>query len=298
MYFWLPRLGPLETHPFTIATPYKKTGECQCNEVQFAVRVQTGFSKRIHRYAMKMHGAGGNSLTGFITGPYGTLPVWGAYESLVLISASTGASFTMPILESILTSKTTVCTQRISFLLLVKKRSQIDFYLKPLKAAISQAEYRGIELRVEIAITSDADSFQESGISGKVPRPDSEKSSLAEDHKGESKSDPIVTIASTPSSALSQTDPPESKLESDSVEGSSVTESSRQIVYSHQRPNISEFIRSPVIATGGETAVAVCGGKSLVANVRNSVASLSNERAVHKGTGAQGIHLHVEEYCF
>jgi hypothetical protein len=53
-----------------------------------------------------------------------------------------------------------------------------------------------------------------------------------------------------------------------------------------------------VEATGGETSVVVCGGKSLVAKVRNCVAALSDERAVHKGTGAQGIHLHVEEYCF
>ena len=51
-------------------------------------------------------------------------------------------------------------------------------------------------------------------------------------------------------------------------------------------------------ATGGETSVVVCGGQSLVAKVRTSVASLSDERAIHKGTGAQGIYLHVEEYCF
>lgn len=50
--------------------------------------------------------------------------------------------------------------------------------------------------------------------------------------------------------------------------------------------------------TGGETAVAVCGGKSLVGKTRNSVVKLSDERAVHKGTGAQGVFLHVEEYCF
>lgn len=73
---------------------------------------------------------------------------------------------------------------------------------------------------------------------------------------------------------------------------------SRQIVYSYARPSIAAFIRKPVEATGGETSVAVCGGKSLVASVRNSVVKLSDERAVHKGTGAQGIHLHVEEYCF
>jgi hypothetical protein len=50
--------------------------------------------------------------------------------------------------------------------------------------------------------------------------------------------------------------------------------------------------------SGGETSVVVCGGKELTTCVRNSVASLSDERAVHKGTGAQGIHLHVEEFLF
>jgi hypothetical protein len=299
MYLWIPRLGPLESHPFTIATPYKRAGECQCNEIQLAVRVQSGFSKRIHRYAMKTQGTVGNSVTGFITGPFGALPAWKAYESLVLISASTGASFTMPILESMLASKATVCTQRISFLLVVRKRTQVDFYVKPLKAALSHAEYRGIELSVEIAITGDAELLHESENSEEVPYEDSEKSSLAEDDKVKTKDHTLVTTVSAASSTASQQPaPPASKLESDAGKGPSVKESSRQIVYSYQRPNIAAFIRSPVVATGGETAVAVCGGKSLVADVRNSVASLSNERAIHKGTGAQGIHLHVEEYCF
>lgn len=70
------------------------------------------------------------------------------------------------------------------------------------------------------------------------------------------------------------------------------------IIYLNCRPDISQFIRAPIEATGGETAITVCGGKSLVAKVRNSTAKLSDERAVHKGTGANGIFLHVEEYCF
>ena len=65
-----------------------------------------------------------------------------------------------------------------------------------------------------------------------------------------------------------------------------------------QRPDIEAFVREAVEAAGGETSVVVCGGKSLVARTRNCVARLSDERAVHKGTGAQGIRLHVEEYCF
>ncbi|PMD59123.1 uncharacterized protein K444DRAFT_531631 [Hyaloscypha bicolor E] len=309
MYLWLPRLGPLESHPFTIASPYKKAEECHCNQIQFAVRVQSGFSKRIHRYAMKTQETG-NSLTGFIAGPYGTPPSWEAYESLILISASTGASFAMPILESILASRTTICTQRIHFLLAVRKRSHIDFYVQRLNTALSHAEARGIELKVEIAITSDASSFVESEESDKSIddekhlQPEHVVENLGEEKIVESKQDKeetMIHVDSISASSLTssrRTAPVVSKCCCDNGEGPSGIESSRQIVYSYQRPDIATFIRGPVEATGGETSVAVCGGKSLVATVRNAVASLSDERAVHKGTGAQGIHLHVEEYCF
>jgi len=64
------------------------------------------------------------------------------------------------------------------------------------------------------------------------------------------------------------------------------------------RPDIEALIREPVERAWGETAVVVCGGKELVARTRNCVSRLSDERAVHKGTGAQGIYLHVEEYAF
>lgn len=309
MYLWLPRLGPLESHPFTIASPYKKAAECHCNQIQFAVRVQSGFSKRIHRYAMKTQESG-NSLTGFIAGPYGIPPSWEAYESLILISASTGASFTMPILESILASKTTICTQRIHFLLVVRKHSHIEFYVQRLNAALSHADARGIELRVEIAITDDASSFVESEASDKTI--DDEKSPQPEDivEKPEgtetvkSKEDKIEamvhvdTLSASSFTSSRRTAPVVSKCCCDNGEGPGVVEPSRQIIYSYQRPDVAVFIRQPVEVTGGETSVAVCGGKSLVAAVRNSLAALSDERAVHKGTGAQGIHLHVEEYCF
>jgi len=310
MYLWLPRLGPLESHPFTIATSYAKAAECHCNEIQFAVRVQSGFSKRIHRYAMKTQGLGSNSLTGFIAGPYGTPPAWEAYESLLLISASTGASFTMPILESILACKTTICTQRIHFLLVVRKRTHIDFYVQRLNTALSRAEARGIELKVEIAITGDASSFAASENSDKIidnekiPQPEDVTEKPKEEETLEFKEKetaPMARVDSVSKSSFAssrQTAPVVSKCCCDNGEGPSAVQSSRQIIYSYQRPGIAAFIRLPVEVTGGETSVAVCGGKSLVATVRNTVAKLSNERAVHKGTGAQGIHLHVEEYCF
>ena len=62
------------------------------------------------------------------------------------------------------------------------------------------------------------------------------------------------------------------------------------------RPDLVEYIRAPVEAARGETLVAVCGGVGLASYVRNAVARLSDERAVHKGSGAQGIYLHVEAF--
>jgi predicted ferric reductase len=62
------------------------------------------------------------------------------------------------------------------------------------------------------------------------------------------------------------------------------------------RPTTRNIIRKSLEQALGESAVVVCGPQGLVDDVRNSVVRLSDERAVHKGTGAQGIYLHCE--CF
>ena len=62
------------------------------------------------------------------------------------------------------------------------------------------------------------------------------------------------------------------------------------------RPQPKTLIRKTLEQALGESAVIVCGPSGLVRNVRQSVVSLSDERAVHKGTGAQGIYLHAEAF--
>lgn len=62
------------------------------------------------------------------------------------------------------------------------------------------------------------------------------------------------------------------------------------------RPQPRNLIRKTVEQALGESAVVVCGPQGLVDEVRQSVAALSDERAVHKGTGAQGIYLHAESF--
>ena len=64
------------------------------------------------------------------------------------------------------------------------------------------------------------------------------------------------------------------------------------------RPHPETLIRKMLEQALGESAVAVCGPRGLVANVRQSVVMLSDERAIHKGTGAQGVYLHTESFDY
>ncbi|KAL1960492.1 hypothetical protein VTO42DRAFT_7791 [Malbranchea cinnamomea] len=64
------------------------------------------------------------------------------------------------------------------------------------------------------------------------------------------------------------------------------------------RPDVRELIRTVLEKAEGESAVVGCGPRGLNADIRRSMVSLSDERAVHKGTGAQGIYLHIEQFAF
>lgn len=257
VYLCLPRVGPAETHPYTIASAHQapRGGDgCVCNSIELVVRKHRGFSARLHAFAARARAE--QAVTAIVLGPYGRPSRWDVYETLVLIAASTGASFTLPILESVLRTRRTNCTKRIDFLLAARQRDDVQFYLDRLPGLMVLARNVGVRLLVHVALTG-------SSAAGSVHSPTGSVSSSYGD-KGKD-------AAAVPEAHIHM------------LSG---------------RPNIEAFIRIPVEATGGETSVVVCGGPSLVATVRNCVASLSDERAVHKGTGAQGIQLHVEEYCF
>jgi len=64
------------------------------------------------------------------------------------------------------------------------------------------------------------------------------------------------------------------------------------------RPNISNIIRKTAELALGEMAVVVCGPPGMVQCTRNYVSAISDDRAVHKGTGAQGIYVHAEAFGY
>lgn len=307
LYLWMPKVGLLETHPYTIACAHQLPETCICNSIQLVVRKHDGFSRRLHNFAAKAEAAGRKeAVTVFVSGPYGLAPKWDIYETLILISASTGASFTLPILESVLQAKRTICTKRIDFLLAAKQGDEIDFYVRRLHELIEKAKNVGIELSVHIAVTRGASlpggdtntrttvsagssgNSSSAAIGKEATEKAAEVAEVAEVAGVPKVVDKTAGVDDIENAAAQQS--PARRLSSCSTDS--------HVVHLDTRPDIEAFIRGPVEATGGETSVIACGGKSLAARVRNCVASLSDERAVHKGTGAQGIHLHVEEYCF
>ncbi|TGJ81304.1 hypothetical protein E0Z10_g7461 [Xylaria hypoxylon] len=280
LYIWIPQIGVLETHPYTIATSHPLPGTCICNSIQLVVRSHNGFSKRLNQFAQKAEASGKKeTVRAFVVGPYGRPPRWDIFETVILISASTGASFTLPILESLLEAKATNCTKRVDFLLAARQGEEVGFYLERLHEAIDKAQSVGIDLTVHIAVTGNGQLETLASVST-TSSSDMEKDTLIRGGDIATRAESIPAGRLTARKRLSQ-----SSIDS-------------HIFHSAARPDVADFIRGAVEETGGETSVVACGGQSLVAQVRTSVAKLSDERAVHKGTGAQGIHLHVEEYNF
>ncbi|ORY59174.1 ferric-chelate reductase [Pseudomassariella vexata] len=315
LYLWLPRVGAFEAHPYTIACPHQVPETCICNSVQLVIRSHSGFSKRLHTFATKMAASGKKqTLTALVAGPYGRPPRWDIFETLVLISASTGTSFTLPILESVLQTRSATCTKKIDFILTARQGEEIGFYHERLHEAIALAADRGIDLSVHIAVTGHGQlELIESSLSSASARTTNPEKKVQPVDNSNKMRFPITTdceatgdqrraFNSSDSTAVEKTSDFEAVTSSGCCAArKSVLPASADDAHIHHyssRPDVAEFIRRAVEATGGETGVIVCGGTSLVSRVRTSVAKLSDERAVHKGTGAQGIHLHVEEYCF
>ncbi|KDN64822.1 putative ferric reductase like transmembrane component [Colletotrichum sublineola] len=325
LYLWLPRIGPLEAHPYTIACAHQLQDTCVCNSIQLVIRSHGGFSKRLHRYAQKAlesssssssSSSGGKkeTLTGFVMGPYGAPPRWDIYETMVLISASTGASFTLPILESIVQSRRRGCTTRVEFVLLACQGEEIEFYTRRLRASMDRAQQAGLELRVHIAITRSGKAREGEASAAVLLCPDEvgDDNDDDDEHRGGSSGKSFSPFSVQPHRRV----PSDGSVDGeccrekgaarDPEKGDEVPLTSRarsgsmagMVTEYYSRPDLEELIREPVEASGGETSVVVCGGQSLTSSVRNCVAALSDERAVHKGTGAQGIHLFVEEYSF
>ena len=76
-------------------------------------------------------------------------------STVVKHAVKTGASFTLPILETVLGSTATTCTKRVDFMIAARQGDEIGFYQARLREAVEKAKVKGIELRIHISVTGD-----------------------------------------------------------------------------------------------------------------------------------------------
>ncbi|KAE9380165.1 metalloreductase [Stipitochalara longipes BDJ] len=283
-------VAPLSSHPFTISSLPSD------GKIEFVVRAKKGATKRFFKYAEKAYPSlpsnssprkVGRSV--LIDGPYATIRPLRQFDSLVFLAGSTGATFTTPLMRDIVQHWKGVSaaltpffdppvgavTRYIKFVWVVKRSSAVSWFASQLDQVIRDVEGirnqgHDIAINIDIYVTSEDEiSSSQSSING-----DRIEAS-------ETSSEKEIALHTISLSKLN---------------GTNLVDS--QISILPGRPEVTSIIRSTAETALGEMAVVVCGPPGLVQSTRNAAVRVSDERAVHKGTGAQGIYVHAEAFGY
>ncbi|ETI23898.1 hypothetical protein G647_05705 [Cladophialophora carrionii CBS 160.54] len=293
VYLSIPRAGVFEAHPFTIASvPSSISGADGSNDVQLYLRVHNGFTKRLQRQCQRQLTP--RAFLSFISGPWGNPPSLERFESMVFVAAGNGASFTLPMFQHAVMKNNNV--RRISFVWIFRQPEQLDWFKEQLLSALTLARQRSIKVNIHAFITGSArDSVQtpseRNSLLGQRSNPDPSR-----DEK--SANGLLSSVEKSESIDLSIKKGDAGIVRENSVSSASSSLMSEQpmISINYGRPDPDSLIRPIVEEAWGETGIIACGGSHFTGQMRNCVASLSDERGVHKGTGAQGIYLFCETY--
>ena len=306
----IPRFGILQSHPATIlSTPTSHNGD-----LIFILKAQKGFTARLNASATssKVSVLSGKEISrpstaslstsadrgesaqpmmpkyiALISGPYGcSHSDFACFSSTLLVAGSTGITFTLSILLDIAerAQKTNLPLRHVSFVWIIKSSNSVPWVSDELKTAIRKLNKSRITLDVSIFVTMDTELLQANKFGEKIrgcrcttpvcycnrdlPRP----------QKSKSKHPVIETVRPVPSRSNSS--------------------DSQMMTMRSGRPDIEHMLWDILEGAEGETGVAVCGPLSLGVRCRNAVSSTSSRRGVHKGTGAQGVYLHVEGFSW
>ncbi|KAI9815133.1 MAG: hypothetical protein M1827_002976 [Pycnora praestabilis] len=293
VFLSIPHFGKLQSHPATIASI--PTSHEQ--DLVFILKAHKGFTNRIMQSAsssttslipskekLAEPSTLVSSFVALVDGPYGASQSdFAAFDTALLISASTGVTFTLPILLNIAHRAETqrLPVRRLDFVWIVRSSTWTTWIAQELRDAVEKLHNAGIEVKINIFVTCDetfVDDASEKGQSSKKPG-----------CRCASSTGPCCCSKTDTSDSISSVEPGAGKVPNPASLSNIATISSG-------RPDLESLLWALLDTAEGETGVAVCGPLGLSSNMRRIVASVSNQRAVHKGTGAEGIYLHAESY--
>lgn len=321
----IPKFGPLQSHPATIlSTPDSHNGD-----LVFLLKGHRGFTKKILDGANTSSEAliaetketsdiernatiSNASHVAIIEGPYGgSQSDFAAFDSVLLLAGSTGITFNLALLQDLAERSVQqgkkLPVRCVHLVWCVKSSSCARWVSDELAAAHEKLRRGGIEAQISVYVTC-ADEFAEQGSSAAkecgcecdksqgpcccvavVEEEDDEISEEKEEEAAEAVSRNVKSTsdkAGTTTQLLSQ---------QESAAGTRLSFLSCATFFSG-RPNVERLMLHLLEGASGESAVAVCGPLGLTSTVRNTLVRLSDSRAIHKGTGAQGCYLHVESF--
>ncbi|KAF7550530.1 hypothetical protein G7046_g7983 [Stylonectria norvegica] len=289
---WTPSLWREFPHPFTISSipDTERSGQ----DIILTLKTKTGLTKKLNDWARQSEQSGDDgSLRLLLAGPYGSLPNWRQFDSLLFIASSTGGSFTTPVLEDLITSQSPGCVRKIDAIYIVRRAAHVEPYLKRVSSVISRAKSMGISVKVTVAVTQT--SQQEIGLPINQANESRERlihSDPQPDDGRESLELSRLSVESSRSSSGGRSDQL-LKEEMDLALGDGYTHNNSFVTESTGRPDIAAYMRNAIGSMPGNICVAVCGGKTIERVVQTTVASLRRER-VKEGLGGHDIRVHVE----
>ncbi|KAM0327264.1 hypothetical protein ACHAPQ_007513 [Fusarium lateritium] len=283
---WSPTFRWETPHPFTIVN--SPSAEAKTQDVQLSIKTKTGLTRDLNDWARRTGLRGDNgSMRVLVTGPFGSVPNWKQYENIVLVAASTGGSFTTPILEELLTSQSPGCVRKISALYIVRRKAHAEPYLQRIARVLTRAKEMGISANIQVAVTRGSGTISEAVLHDDA-NASRERLIEPEVTRGPSVELERFSLDSTRSSESGR----EEQLLKEEVDLGLDGVYASSIEHTEGRPEIATFMRMAVGSVPGNVAVAVCGGEAIEKVVKMSVASIRAERN-RDGTGSD-VYLHVE----
>jgi hypothetical protein len=307
----IPKFGPGQSHPATIASiPSSHSGD-----LVFILKSHKGFTGRLLKSATNStasllpteaesssQNATSITYTAFIDGPYGSSHSdFCSFDTAVLIAGSTGTTFTLPILLDIASRAQTrrLPVKRVIFLWIVKNTSWTSWTATELTSASAALLAAGIELSIRIHVTCDTKFTTGEEDENKACGCECDKSAgpcCCVSAEGPDSIGKVVDEKGYPSEKKGAEVAEQPRSRSPMVDPGTRSSVLPCATFHSGRPDIYSMLWEVLEQAEGETGVAVCGPLGLNSDVRNTVVRCSDERAVHKGTGAEGVYLHSE--CF
>ncbi|KAJ5719388.1 hypothetical protein N7493_007843 [Penicillium malachiteum] len=305
VFLSIPKLGVGQSHPATILS----IPSSHNNDLVFILRAHRGFTRRLLKSAKssssdllektqtevqtaQLEEAQHISLIG---GPYGGSHAdFAAFDTAVLIAGSTGVTFTLPILLDIAQRATDgkLPVRKLVFVWVIRTVDCTEWVTDELQKASQTLLNAGIELEIRFFVTCAVEPSQSSEKLSGCPCTNTEGPCCCSGLGSSS----IQDISETILEASSPTEKGVSIISSKKTTKASTSIPSA--VYESGRPPLKTMLWDLLDHARGETGVAVCGPLGLVSNVRNTVATVSEERGSYKGTGAEGVYLHAESFAW